>query len=84
VVEPWSVSRWRGRLLVGLDPVVLSDIDPDALAVIISSELDDDIVEVVLGPVPEDADALPTFTDVVKTVGSVVNDAGKALRVIRM
>jgi hypothetical protein len=84
VAEPWSVSRWKRRLPVGIDPVDLSAVDAEALAVTISGELDDDIIEVIVGPVPDDVEALPTFTEVVKTVGSVVNDAGKALRVLRM
>jgi hypothetical protein len=80
VQETWRITRREHRLEVDVDRDVTEEATTE-LAVALASELDDDFLEVELtSSLPNDS---PVFYDVVRTVGGITNESGKAFRIRR-
>jgi hypothetical protein len=80
----WKVVHDGRRLLVSVDTdTPMTAVETDALAHVVSSELDtEDVNEVVLvGPRPLDALRFEQFYAVGKAIGVLANDAGKAFTI---
>ena len=80
--DPWRITHSDHRVTLDLAEVELPTADTDALAKAVLLELTDEVDEVVLvGPRQSEAPGFMTFYDVAITIGTLVNDAGKAFKI---
>ena len=82
-MDRWELLRDGSRLLVSVDMASpLTDAETDTLATAVSSELGGHITEVLLlGPRPLQPESFGALYGVVKRLGTLVNDSGKAFKI---
>ena len=81
--DRWKLAHNERRLVVAVDKdASLSGVETGALAGVVSSELYlDDVDEVVMIGPNSAASGFMEFYDVAITIGTLVNDAGKAFKI---